>query len=90
LLLEARLCLEICDAKNFDIVANNEMNDGSTSSSGNGNLHLHDGNGTYNNNNNTEETDNKGNGNSVRIKARERIEDADECLKDILSGWRKE
>ncbi len=85
LLLEARLCLEICDAKDLNEGANNEMNDESVSSSGNGNLH--DDNGT----DNTKETGNQSNKNrnSVKIKARERIEDADECLKDILSGWRE-
>ena len=87
LLLEARLCLEIGDAKDLNEDANNEMNDESTSSNG-GNLN--DDNGAEADN--MEETDNQRNEskrNSIRIKAKERVEDADRCLKDILSGWRE-
>jgi hypothetical protein len=59
------------------------MNDESASSDGGGNL---DDNG----NGNEDETNNQRNSrNSARIKAKERVQDACECLKDILSGWRE-
>jgi len=83
LLLEARLCLEIGDAKYLDECANHEMNDESASSDGGENL---DDNG----NENKYETNNqRNNRNSARIKAKERVQDACECLKAILSGWRE-
>mmetsp|Transcript_17184 Transcript_17184/g.29058 ORF Transcript_17184/g.29058 Transcript_17184/m.29058 type:complete len:432 (-) Transcript_17184:323-1618(-) len=83
LLLEARLCLEIGDAKYLNECANHEMNDESASSDGGGNL---DDNG----NGNEDETKNQRNDrNSARIKAKERVQESCECLKDILSGLRE-
>lgn len=80
LLLEARLCLEIGDAKYLDECANHENNDESASCDGIGNL-------DDNNDNGNEEKKDKGK--SDRSKAEERVKEANECLEDMLSGWRK-
>mmetsp|Transcript_24376 Transcript_24376/g.34917 ORF Transcript_24376/g.34917 Transcript_24376/m.34917 type:complete len:446 (-) Transcript_24376:454-1791(-) len=80
LLLEARLCLEIGDAKYLNECANHESNDESASCGGIGNLD------DNNNDGNEEQEDNE---KSDRSKAKERVKEANECLEDILSGWRK-
>ena len=72
LLLEARLFLEIRDATYLDGCDNDEIN-----------CNLDD-----KSDGDKEETNHQSNNrNSVRIKARERVKDAYECLKSILSNW---
>lgn len=81
LLLEARLCLEIGDAKYLNECANHENDDESASCGGSGNLDDNN----YGNGN----EEKKDKGKSDRSKAEERVKEANECLEDILSGWRK-
>mmetsp|Transcript_19959 Transcript_19959/g.31149 ORF Transcript_19959/g.31149 Transcript_19959/m.31149 type:complete len:441 (+) Transcript_19959:130-1452(+) len=81
LLLEARLCLEIGDAKYLHEFAHHEKNDDSAGCGGIGNLD--------DNNKGNGDDEKKDKGKSTRNKAKESVKEANECLEDILSGWRE-